>query len=544
MKFWKNKKIIWLILIVAFGGFLRFYNLNWDEGHFFHPDERNIANAVSRINFFSQLNPNFFAYGSFPIYLYRVAGDFLTWFTKNNNWVIAWPEINLIGRWFSALFSTLSIVLIYLTTKKLWQNYLIAVLAAFFLAFSPTFIQIAHFAITESLLILWLLFLLLLSLDLEKNPSWKNYLKIGLVGGLAIATKISAISFLIIPFTAHLFWYFKKLKNHWRYFFSLLVSFLTFSFFSPYVFLDSQKFWESMNYESGVVLGKLAVPYTLQFNKTLPYLFQIKNFFWQIGPIAILGILGIIFLLILGFKKRNKKIIIFLIFPIIYFFYVGSWHTKFIRYMLPILPFIIIAGTWLLLEFRKKQKVIGNIILIIFLSINFCWSLAFFNIYLSESTRITASKWIYQNLPTKSKILTEHWDDGLPVSLLTNSPQKYEIESLTIYEPDNLEKLNYYAEKLAQADYLIINSRRLYGTLMFLPAKYPLTSRYYQLLFKEKLGYQKIAEFTSYPKLLFWEINDDSSEETFQVYDHPKVIIFQNRLQYSQEQLKIILNYD
>jgi len=544
MKFWKNKKIIWLFLIIIVGGFLRFYNLNWDEGSFFHPDERNIANAVVRISFFNQLNPHFFAYGSFPFYLYRLTGDLLVWITKNNSWTTAWPEINLIGRWFSALFSTASIFLIYLTVKKFWQNYLLAIISAFFLAFSPTFIQMAHFAITESLLVFWLLILLLLSLELEKNPTWKNYLKIGIIGGLALATKISAVSFLIIPFTAHFFWYFKKLKIYGRYFFSLLISFLTFSFFSPYVFLDKEKFWESMNYENGVVLGKIAVPYTLQFEKTIPYLFQIKNFFWQIGPVAILGILGIIFLLILGFKKRNKKIIVFLIFPIIYFIYVGTWHTKFIRYMLPILPFIVIAGAWLLLEFRKKQKVFGNLFLIIFLGINFFWSLAFFKIYLSESTRIIASRWIYKNLPQQSKILTEHWDDGLPISLTPNFPQKYRIESLTIYEPDNLTKLNYYAEKLATADYLIINSRRLYGTLMFLPEKYPLTSRYYQLLFRGNLGYQKIAEFTSYPKLLFWEINDDSSEETFQVYDHPKVIIFQNRLQYSKEQLKAILNYD
>jgi len=209
--------------------------------------------------------------------------------------------------------------------------------------------------------------------------------------------------------------------------------------------------------------------------------------------------------------------------------------------MLPILPFIIIAGSWLLVKLRNKQKKIGNLFLICFLSANFFWSLGFFKIYLTESTRITASKWIYKNLPSESKILNEHWDDGLPVSLPPNFPQKYEIESLTIYEPDNLEKINYYAKKLAEADYLILNSRRLYGTLMFLPEKYPLTSRYYQLLFKEKLGYQKIAEFTAYPKLFFWEINDDLSEETFQVYDHPKVIIFQNKSHFDFIKIKEIL---
>ena len=52
--------------LIFLAGIFRFYNLNWDLGNYFHPDERNIANAVSQIYFFSQLNPHFFAYGVFP----------------------------------------------------------------------------------------------------------------------------------------------------------------------------------------------------------------------------------------------------------------------------------------------------------------------------------------------------------------------------------------------------------------------------------------------------------------------------------------------
>jgi hypothetical protein len=37
-------------------------------------------------------------------------------------------------------------------------------------------------------------------------------------------------------------------------------------------------------------------------------------------------------------------------------------------------------------------------------------------------------------------------------------------------------------------------------------------------------------------------INDDSSEETFQVYDHPKVIIFKNVASFNMQQLTRILN--
>ena len=135
MKFFKNNKLTYyllLLIIILVGGFFRFYNLNWDQGHLFHPDERNIAMAVARINFFQQLNPQFFAYGSFPIYLYRLAGEILDKLTHQQRWVYEWSAINLIGRYFSAFFSTFTIFLIFLLSKRLW-NPLMGLLAAFFL---------------------------------------------------------------------------------------------------------------------------------------------------------------------------------------------------------------------------------------------------------------------------------------------------------------------------------------------------------------------------------------------------------------------------
>lgn len=529
-----------LLLVALVGGFLRFYNLNWDQGHFFHPDERNIAMAVSRIHFFDQLNPQFFAYGSLPIYLYRAIGDFLVILTKDSTWVSDWPYINLIGRGTSAFFATLTIFLIFLLGKKI-GNTRVGLLAAFLTAFTVALIQTAHYGTTESLLVFWLLLLAIFSFEITEKPTGKNYLKIGFILGLAVATKVSALSFLIIPFSAHFLYYFRSWKNHLKFLLSLLMAFLTFSLFSPYVFLSWQKFIESMKYESGVATGSLKVVYVLQFEKTWPYLFQIKNFFWQMGPIAALGIFGMLFLLAQAIRAKNKKLFIFLSFPAAYFLYVGEWHTKFMRYMVPILPFLILAAAWLLWEIWEKSKVFGGILLTLTLTLTFFWSLAFFSIYAKESTRITSSRWTYQNIPQGAKILTEHWDDGLPIDLPPNFPNQYQNEQLTIYEPDNYQKINYYSQKLSQADYIIINSRRLYGTLVSLPEKYPITSKYYQLLFAGQLGYQKIAEFTSYPSLLGLEINDDASEETFQVYDHPKVMIFKNQKRLTQNDLLQIL---
>jgi len=538
-----RKKLFFLILtvIILAGIFLRFYNLNWDQGNFFHPDERNIANAVTRIVFFEQLNPQFFAYGSLPIYLYRATGDFLTLVTKNPDWTSQWPLINLIGRFYSALFASLSLILIFLLAKKIF-NKKVGFLAVFIAAFSPSLIQTAHFGVTESMMVFWSLLIALVSFELfSKKENLMTYFKIGLLWGASLATKMAGLSFLIIPLTAHLLTV-KKLKKQFNFLLIPLITFLIFTIFSPYAFLSWGKFLESMNYENGVVLGKLRVVYTLQFTNTLPYLFQAKNIIWQMGPVALSAVLSLFVLLFVGLKKRNKKILTLLVFPIAYFLYVGYWYTKFVRYMVPILPFLAIMAGWGLDKLIIKTKTFGKIIAFIFLTVTLFWGLAFFNVYLQTSTRITASQWIYQNIKPNSKILTEHWDDGLPVTLKDKNPSIFQIDQLTIYEPDNEEKINYYAQALADSDYLIINSRRLYGTLMFLPEKYPLTSYYYQLLFSGQLGYNKVAQFSVYPQLLGLTINDDQAEESFQVYDHPKVMIFQNVKDLTQAELKTILS--
>src|SRR5215471_2935736 len=74
-----------LAALFLFAAVVRLIGLQWDQGHHFHPDERAIAMAIERITFVPlQLNPHFFAYGSFPLYVTRVVtsilGKFQGWF--------------------------------------------------------------------------------------------------------------------------------------------------------------------------------------------------------------------------------------------------------------------------------------------------------------------------------------------------------------------------------------------------------------------------------------------------------------------------------
>ena len=77
-KLQKKESLIILLAIFVIGYFFRAFNLSWDNGGYFHPDERAIAMFVSPIHlpvswdqFFSiesPLNFKFFAYFHMPKY--------------------------------------------------------------------------------------------------------------------------------------------------------------------------------------------------------------------------------------------------------------------------------------------------------------------------------------------------------------------------------------------------------------------------------------------------------------------------------------------
>jgi hypothetical protein len=116
--------------------------------------------------------------------------------------------------------------------------------------------------------------------------------------------------------------------------------------------------------------------------------------------------------------------------------------------------------------------------------------------------------------------------------------EKYTFVTLPLYDEDTIEKWQNIDNILDHTDYIIIASNRLYTPLQKLTdcqslpqgKCYTRTAEYYHNLFNGSLGFQKIAQFTDYPTLTFLDIpiNDQGADESFTVYDHPKVIIFQH----------------
>ena len=553
---------------------MRFYNLDWGEQNFFHPDERNIGIAVTNINFArGDYNPDFFAYGSFPIYMiYMVSkGDFDTSL--------------LFGRLLSASFSTISLYLIYLVTKNLLFSIILkdgesiqktnkietySILAVALAAFSPGLIQFAHFTTFESFLTFEYLLFTVLALKLLNKPTFINYLLIALIMGLAVGTKIVSLFLVAIFLMIHFFVVLKgrtsdtrKLRFVFTFPFKFfnnkfisagLLSVLIFVLTNPFIFLDYVNFRNSLNYESSVARGTLPVFYTQQFLETIPFIYQFLYVFPSLisWPLTIISFFSLLYLIIYCLRyglrfifknqSRNKlPIIVFTLVGLGYTLFHLTMFVKWSRSMVPSLPFLIIAFVLVLvnLSFKRNKllRLFSKSTILVISVFALIQGLNFFTIYLKPDPRLVAGEWIKDNSDDTDTYAGEVYDMGMTAFNATVSNYRF-----TEYDYYNLDdgindqaELEALSDLMKNSEFVIIPAERIYPTRARLKDTYPNGYQHYKQLFEGELGFVKVAEFTRttyledllnvrfYSGGLFMPLNYD---ETFRVFDQPTVTIF------------------
>ncbi|MCF7935326.1 MAG: glycosyltransferase family 39 protein [Synergistales bacterium] len=550
-----------LLLVMAGGGLLRFWNLNWDGGHLYHPDSMNIAMAVARIEFFGNMDPQFHAYNGLAVYLYKLLGEAVAAATGNPAWSRDLGHIVLLGRYVSATLATVSIALLYKAGRR-FAGPGAGLLTAFLAAFSTGLVQTAHYAVTETMLVFFLLLLTLRAAQAVEAPEQRrHWLLMGVAGGLALGTKTTALSFGLVPVGVLLVSAAGLGREEptagpaersrgplLHFLLCCAVWALVAAAVSPYTLIDFDGFLQVMAYESGIAKGTVDVPYTLQFARTQPYWFHLQNLLWHLGPVVpFLGLSGCTWwtLEILG-RKRSPAGIPLLLFTLVFISYVGAWHAKFVRNLVPIYPALLLGSGLALsamirtLRGKPRALAVGATGAVLLCSL--LWCLAFCSIYGRESTRTAASAWIYRNIPAGAHIIRESWDYALPGPVEGVAHRSYRFKMIDAPAADREKKFRKLVDTLRWGDYLILASRRNYGNLPALPDRYPLMDRFYATLFGGRLGYTETKRFASYPQLFGLSINDSGAEETFRVFDHPTVILFENTGELDREAIEEVLS--
>lgn len=649
---------------------LRLTGIDWDGYYHLHPDERYIVwvgttiewpenwktafdpvqstfnpfywppDAESKGIQVSRSEPRDFAYGHWPLYLGVAAGHLLvkcsTWAERlpeswtllrdlcNASGRIEYTHLLVVGRALSALVDTVTVWLVFLIGRRLF-NPLAGLIASAFLTLSVMNIQSAHFFITDPFLsaavaasVYWMV------RRVQSRRKWPGWIAGGMVG-LAVGAKFSAIM-LVLPLAIAIGW--KRVPpvvalGGWKHKLgrlllwlkrfapefatSLVVGLIVFALTNPFALLDNtcqlsmgpyeipfihfkigemtvnSCYLENIGTQGGMVRGSSRIPFTFQYIGTQPYGYFLGQMFkWGLGaPLTIVGFCGLlwgIWQALQTWPRRSLVVVLYWALP--FFLVTGSFQVKFLRYLLPLTPFLAVLGAgWLVAKWpelaskerpRRRWKIsdlASPLALAVTLGLTALWAIAFVGQYrAARHPWIEASTWIYENIPSGSTLANEHWDNALPLSLTSDdwkssSPSFKDWQARWYYVEDPLRSvenrvsLSSELEQLAGTDYVILSSNRLYGVIPKIVWRLPESAAYYRLLFSGDLGFDLVYWNGRYPTLGSLSIQDDTfawphlkapdglaewkptrfslnlgpADESFTVYDHPLVMIFENR---------------
>ncbi|MCL4868578.1 MAG: glycosyltransferase family 39 protein [Anaerolineae bacterium] len=227
------------------------------------------------------------------------------------------------------------------------------------------------------------------------------------------------------------------------------VTFLTFRLAQPYAFADATIIREQLLQETGrepgtlrLLLGSVvgfnpqwrdnmdsiqsqqspdaAAPPATQWTNRAPIIFPWTNMvLWGMGlPAGIIAWIGFFVALWRILRARPDWLAHAL--PVVwiggYFLFAGTRWVKSIRYMLPIYPFLLLLAGWLLTmvwdwarqseQKRQLKQIAAAVLACLTIIPTLLWANAFVNaIYRQPVTRIAASQWMYDHIPSAATLL-------------------------------------------------------------------------------------------------------------------------------------------
>lgn len=580
------QEFVLLVLIILLASYFRFTGINWDNFAHLHPDERYITMVAIAVQWpedfqqyldpqtspLSPYNNNFgsYIYGTFPLFFVKFVADSLE---KGD-----YSQLHLVGRTISGILDIGNLILIFLIGNNIYKKRL-GLIAALFYAVAVMPIQQSHFFTTDTYETFFVLttFLLLIAFLKVRSPILNISISIliGISMGLALASKISAAVFGLMIGVALAMKFLQQLKKFSipknifyvvGYALSILTTiYVVFRLASPYIFANSSwldislntGFESALNFQRSAITGEVMFPPQWNWVDTTPYLFPFSNIMiWGLGiPLGIISVTGLALFIyemiyFLKYHYHFKQLLIPLTSPLLIafiwvigdFLYRGGNFVKSFRYLLAILPFLMIFASLTLFYVKKINNKLHYLMLLLIFIPTLLWAYAFTSIYTRTTTRIQASDWVYENVSPNKTIANEHWDDAIPFKSDGPPPADYMNRvDLEVYNPDDVNKIPYLYDQLSQADYIFVTSDRARKNIGELPDDFPIMVNYYKALDEGTLGFEVAKVVTSFPQIFGIEINDSEAEETFWVYDHPSVRIYRKVRNINEQEFECVL---
>ena len=574
-----------LALILLLAVVLRLYGINWDQGGLFHPDERAFLSQVYNLEVpegdewsnvlepdLSTLNPGSFNWGSLPHYALKA----VQYAVAPYKWMSLF-ELRYAGRALSALSDTATVFLVFLIGRAVFSSR-VGLLAALLSAIAVQQIQLSHFFAVETFMTTLIVASIFYSLRVAQEGRRRDSVLAGVMFGFAVATKFSVLPLGLALVGSHLIYSISRKGDRfdsdgigsdaaagrqWVSFKNIVITvvaiLVTLVVTQPYMFLDFGTYVESISTQGEMVRREVDFPFTRQYEDTPRYIYQIVQLgTWGLGPVlgiaAWLGLLGAV---VAGVLARRKADLVILAWVLPYLLITGWFDVKFMRYMMPLVPFLILYGARLLwwafeviksLQPNRRWLQVLPITLVLLFTAHY--SLSFMNVYQGQHPLNEVSNWLELNARPGSIVVQEHWEEGIPGVDGLRMHNRADL-----YNGENKKKFDELTALLAESEYFVLLSNRLYATIPRLPERYPLTSVFYEKLFSGELGYEMAFSSGRYvgglgvdyyedpfarldfgPPERFQQPSDGLfnagfgwADESFSVYEHPQTFVFFNK---------------
>ncbi len=522
------------IMLVAIA--FRFHDINWDQSRLLHPDERYVGVLTSQIqppaslaqyfdsgaSPFNPLNTDWgrsYVYGTLPLFIGRYAGEWLNKGcgdigaalpklvgtivfgddarTCNPGDFLGYNLMTLVGRALSALYDTLTVLVVYLLGRRLF-GWRVGLFAAALSAITVLQIQQAHYFTVDAAAALFATLTMYLCARIATQQirssrstrvAWGNATLAGLMAGLAIACKISVWPLVAIITLSIVIALLRDQRRNLRVVLDALLAlliagvftFASFRIVQPYSFVGnspdewaitlsqcdqfpaestlaktcqgikplpdnirrplsalpqplrvlvapSSRWIASLDLAQGFVNGTIDAPFGIQWANRMPIVFPLVNLvFWGMGiALSLAAILGFFY----ATRQLLRGVRWWAYAPIVlwtgaYFIYQSTQWTKSIRYLLPIYPELCvlaavglmalwrIAGRTSNVKRQSLQRAISYGVITLVMGGTLAWTFAFMQIYAGDISRVQASRWVYENVPTA---VTMSWRDNATTS--------------------------------------------------------------------------------------------------------------------------------
>ncbi|HEX9012192.1 MAG TPA: glycosyltransferase family 39 protein, partial [Anaerolineaceae bacterium] len=514
-----------LILLILVGVAFRFLWVNWSQGANLHPDEYGLTNTLTQLkipstlgNYFntriSTINPydkydasgvkiadgpdNAIRWGQWPIILLKAAAEA----TGNTGY----DQQRLLGRSLSALADALSMLLLFLTGRRLF-NQRVALLATAFSALAVLQIQQSHFMTVDQIGVVFSTLSLYLAVRIAQGrllvrpdgpaspyaaarSAWVHYALFGVAFGMALASRINlaplAGMVIVAAFlnVADLSLRSRRDLEDILLYSALflaaagLAAVLTFRVTQPMSFQaatgDTTLFtvrlnpnWvASMQAASEVTRGIGGGPPQEQWANRPAILFPLENIvLWGLGlPLGLAAWAGVGWAAWQALRGKHwRATLLPLIWTVGYFVFMGTEWVKSVRYFLPIYPFLALFAAWALLawwgwahsrerpvgkHFLRLRTVLPGLAVGLVSLGTLAWATAYVQaVYIDGHTRIRATEWILHNIPGPFEvtIATASGPRGEPVPApdgLLISPGQPYVQGFTTDQPGTVSTIS------------------------------------------------------------------------------------------------------